>query len=1110
MAVISLTILGIVSTRQISQELLPHMALSFMSVTTHYENYRSLSTPEQTERRVTLPLEEVLRTLPHMKSMESTSHANFSNVKMVFEPNTDMKLISQHVRDKINSVKSELPEDLGPVGVWLFDTEELPFLILVMKHKGSKEDIGRAVSNKLSNHFTRIQGIAQAEVRRGMSEERVTINVSQEALSSHNVSLLQVLMAVRDANIQEDLGSIVEGERYHHIRVASKLTSTQEIENLPLPGTTLKVSDVASVSYGFPKRENLFRINGEDAWIIFLSKESGANIVASAKEAKAALPLLEEDPLFEDCEFQVFFDQSDAITTVLSSLLKSGINGAFFALIILLLFLRNLRTTAIVGLSIPLSIICTCNFMHLAEISLNVASMAGMMFAVGMLVDNAVVVMESIHRVREEGVDRIAACIKGTQEVGMAITGATLTTVIVFLPVIFVLKSDFGEFTKQFGLTISFALCSSLLLALTLIPLLGTLFLPKKVSLDQTAFPGARRFAERAESSLRKRFLFVGVSLTLVCVAIAFFYVSREFGSPETLKERCPFLFQWTSVPFFLRYIFEALRRIRVGATILITLAIAVAAVFLIIQFPRFQNGYVRTLQRLLRRRGTTMMVAFLAVAFSLALGMLLEREQYPGLMEGRVRVGVHYPEQYSFEDAEQLMLDLEEMYLPRREAWGVEGLIVRCSESDSGGRHPPGRGLSAKGRADFFLSDENPQGKTQKEIKREIIASLPHWPGIAFEVEREQGENSGNDEVAVTLRGYDSGLLRELAKEVKIRLASVPDVEDVRIGFENPEQELHVRVDRETAMARGVQDLRQLSLIINAALSGQRVGEMRTLNDTVDIYMQLSEEDKKDIESLKKLGIPNAQLELIPLETVASFSIREGPNRIDRLDGRTFVNVVGRTSRKGTKTLKRDILEHMEGLQLQEGYSWELGGRFETVESEMSNLKLVLSFSTFLIFLLLASQFESLIHPFAIMFTFPFASIGVVWALFVTGTTINIVSGCGIIVLAGIVVNNAIVMVDYINALRRGGYERSEAILIGCKHRLRPVLMTALTTIIGLLPMAMGANDSRYALYSAMGKSMVGGLISATLLTLLLLPVVYSLLDDLKKMPRWIGKKVR
>jgi len=1098
MAVLSLTILGIVSVRQIPKELLPHMTFSFIEVTTFYENYRNLSTPEQTERRVTLPLEDVLGSLPHIQEMESRSYSNRVDIEMEFDPEADMRFMAQQVRDKVNAVRTELPDDLGPIGIWMFNTEDVPVLAMAMRFKGGEDQPDSAVERKLTTHLTRIEGIAQVEVMRASQEERITVDVSEDALSSHGISMLQLLMAISDANVEEDLGTIIEDERFHHVRVASKLRSAEEIRELRIPGSPLMVDDVADVYWGIPKVKNLFRINGEDTWIIFVVKESGANIVQAATDARNVLMELENDPLFRGCEFFVFFDQSEAIISVLTALRNSGMFGALFALIILLLFLRRFGTTCIVGLTIPISIIATFNFMHLANITLNVASMAGMMFAVGMLVDNAVVVIESIHRAREEGLNKREASLKGSREVGMAITAATMTTVIVFLPVIFVLKSDFGEFTKQFGLTISFALLTSLALALTLIPLLGSQFMPKKLDKEQKTFRWARRRVEQVERIFRTHRVTLGVSLFLVCVAIGFHSIGKDLLVPANLPDRCPMLYRWTFLPFALRYCFEALRRFRDGLTVVMAVGIGGLALLLILSFNRFQDAYVNVLRWMLGHRGLSLLIAFVAVILSVTLGLTIEREHYPGLIESRVGVRVYFPNHYTYEEREAVMLRLEEMYLPRNDLWGVMGLMIRCTPS--------------WGRINFFLKDETELEKTQKEIKAEIIDSLPRWPGIRFEVDREPGEARSGEEVGVILRGFDTTVLREISEEVKVRLKTVEGVEEVRVGEEEPEQELQVSVDREAAAANGVQDLRQLSLVINAALSGHRVGQMRTREGMADIFLRLREEDRKDIDSLKKLGIPNQQMQLVPLENVATFTVSKGPRRLERLNGRSFISVVGRTQRTGTQKLAQEIENSMAGLVLPEGYDWELGGRFEAVETEMSNIKLVMTFATFLIFLLLSSQFESVVHPFVIMFTFPFATIGVVWALFLTGTTINVVSGCGIIVLAGIVVNNAIVMVDYINGLRKRGYSRDEAILVGCHHRVRPVLMTALTTIIGLLPMALGSNDSRYAMYSAMGKSIEGGLISATLLTLLLIPVVYSLLDDVQKLPEriWPSRKRR
>jgi len=1092
MAVISITILGIVSSGRIPREFLPHITWPYVGVRVYYENYRNLSTPEQTERRVTLPLENVLRTLPHVKTMRSGSSSNSAFVGLHMEEGTDMRFISQQARDKVNAVRQELPEDIGPILIHTYRTEDSPILSLAMYHEGQGE-LRSDAERKLTGHLTRIRGIAQVEVRRSAGNERVLVEVSEPALSGHNISMMQVLSGLADANVEEDLGTWIEGTRSHQVRLASKLISPEEIQNLPIPGTSLKISDVARVEYGTPLQESRFRINGKEAWVVRVLKESGANVVESVQNAQAALKELEKDDVFSGCEFYVFFDQAEAIQAILTTLRNSGIFGGFFALLILFLFLKRVSTTVIVGISIPISIIATHNFMHLANISLNVASMAGMMFAVGMLVDNAVVVVESIYRSREEGMDARNAALHGTNQVSKAISAATLTTIIVFLPVIYVIKSNFGEFAKQAGLTIAFSLICSLVLALTFIPILGARFLTQQRDQEYGFIRWLRIRLARMEGWTRGHKIFSLLLFLLLTVLIACLSLQLQLRRPETLQETCPRLFASKETAFHELYVREIVKRLRGGATVLVLLGLVLGTVHTILSFDRFQNAYHRFLRVVLRRRGMTLFISFLAVVFSLSLWRFIEREQYPGMVETRIQVMVSFPDHFTYLQTEKVMLDLEKRYLPRCESLGVEALMIDCRQ---------GYGL-----LQFYLKDEDELPYPQRVIKDRIIESLPKWPGIGFDVRREDMGLLGGDEVSVVLRGFDSVVLQDLAEDVKRRVEGVEEMEEVWIGLEKPTQEIQVVVDRDAAHAYGVTDLRRLSQTVNAALSGQRVGEMRFGDQTVNIMMAMNKEAMKNLETLKKLGISNADGEMIPLERIADFEVQEGSRWIHREDGRTSITVTGRTRQIGVKGLRQSLHRHLKGLEMPEGYTWELGQRFEKTDEEMKSIQIVLVFAIFLIFLVLAGQFESLLHPLAIMFTFPFASIGVTWVLYLTNTTFNIVSGCGVVLLAGIVVNNAIVMVDYINGLRRKGLDRDEAIITGCRHRLRPVLMTALTTIIGLLPMAMGSNDSRYAVYSSMGRSMEGGLVSATLLTLIVLPVVYSLLEDLRRIPAWCGR---
>lgn len=997
MVIVSIVVLGLLSLFRLPLTYYPELSGSFLRIQIPYQS----SSPDEVERLIAMPVEEIMGTVSHLESLESNSSATGASVVLRFNAGTDMDLAAMEVRDRMDRVRNELPDDVDRYYIWRWQTSDRPIFEFSVAWDRDKADLAEMLQKVIVPRIQRIDGVANVEIQ-GVDERQVLVDLDESLLQTYHIDVRELAQSLRLNNVNISGGYIYDGGRKFTVRTVGEFRTVEEIAQTPIRGHNLVLGDVAQVRYDFPEKTSFQRLNGHDAISVRVYKASTANVVDVARRVRQLIDGLEHEPQLKGLTTQVFRDQSSDIVRSLSGLSYAGLFGGVLAIIMLFIFLREIRSTLIIGLAIPVSIIATFFFMYLlrlkpinSDITINLVSLTGLMFAVGILVDPAVVALENIFRHRqEEGLPPVEAAITGAKEIGVAVLTASLTTVIVFVPMVFMSSSGMGRWMRDFGVAITTAIIASLLIALTLIPLAA----------------------------------------------------SRIFAGKH--QPRATFM-------------------------------------------KRLNVWYDKVLRAALRFRPIAVVVFVAVLAGGYYLYLHIDRDWVPRTPERRMVLDVRMPRSYSLEDAKALFERIEKRLLAKRDT-----LEIRTVSSNVRQR---------RSRLDIFFTEQQEAKKSTVELYSLVRAELPQIPGVEYRTGRMHG--AGGDEMGITveLQGESIEVLELYAREVEQMLRSVPGMRDVNISTEAGDEEVQIVVDRTRAQMYGLSS-QQVAATVTSALSSRANSRFKAADREVDIRMQLREEDRVNMEQLKTLRLRNAANEMVSLGSVADFTMRQGPRQIERKDRQPVVSVYGITDRMGMMTASQMVGQLMADVQLPPGYSWSLGSNYRRWRESEEESYFAIILAVVLIYIIMASLFESFVHPFTILLSVPFAAIGILFMFWYTDTNLTNMAYLGGVVACGLVVNNGIILIDYINRLRRSGMSRREAILKGGHNRLRPILMTTATTIIGLTPLVapaifpqfFGPLEGRAAMYAPVGMAVLGGLLTSTPLTLILMPVVYSLLDDL------------
>lgn len=988
MALASVVLLGTISIVKLPLDFLPHVEFPFIAVYIPYQG----GIPAENEREIVRPVEEVLATLGGVREIFSYSDAGEVQVGVTFEWGRDVNLLRMEVKEKIDQIRGELPPDIQQIFLLTFNTNDIPIIEGRIAAKG--RDLSESwdlIDQKIIAPLERIPGVGRVNID-GVLPTQASVYLRFDKIMEHDVDVTHLFQELEAANVELTVGRVTDKGLRYDMRTVSGLNGVEDLKELPIDQRGLRLGDVAEVLYGAPALSYGRILNEEPAIAFWVQKASGYNTVDVCRAVEAELERINQDPSLAGINSFSFFNQADQITDSLRSLLQGGLFGSILAIAILYVFLRRVGMTLVVSIAIPISILGTCIFMYLSGSSLNILTMMGLMLGVGMLVDNAVVVLESIHRRQHHGAKPVAAAVRGTREVGRAIVASTLTTVIVFAPIVVSKADEMTVWLSEVGVTISVTLLISLLVSLTVIPTLSI-----------------RLTAGGSKSDLTD-------SRWLIWLRGQYLKILR-----------------WTAIKHPL-------------TTALVIVPLVLVFTMVAMKITNFQP----------------------------------DSEGDQGIRRESLYIGFHFSDQVDKYASKDYVLKASEYLEDRREELGLRDIYSW---------------YGADGAAVTLFFDEGVI--TQEffaEVREDLRENLPVQAGLEYRFGGDDGQDSGAKTFSVTLSGEETEFLQDFAEEAKRRLAMVDGIEDLSSDSERGKSEIQIKVDPVQAGRFGITPS-TISQIMSLTYRGVMLPRLQTGDKEIDMVVSLYPDDQESLENLSLLTVGSVDGQPVQLAQVADFQFGRSPERIFRRDQRSGISISGTWNGEKLDDALREIRPVMDSLDLPFGYSWNFGSSIIRAQQQQSEMGANMLLALACVFFVMASLFESLLYPMVVMGTVPFASLGVFWLMMVTGTPFNIMAMIGMVILIGIVVNNGIVLVDHINGRRKVGLSLDNAIMEGCSDRLRPILMTAGTTILGLLPLAVfhGAHVGD-AEYYPMARAISGGLASSTLLTLLVMPTYYRL----------------
>jgi HAE1 family hydrophobic/amphiphilic exporter-1 len=993
MIFLSVIVIGIIASRMIPLEFFPEMEYPYVNVNIPYPN----STPEEIERQITRPVEEILATIGDIKKMRSNSNENDCNIGLEFEWSVNSKIKAIEAKEKIDSIRDQLPIDLERVYIGYFNASDIQLMTIRISSNRDLSNSYDMLNRHLKRRIERIRGVSRVNLY-GAEKKEIRIQLLANRIIAHQVDLSLLAQVLSNYNFILTAGKITDANRRFTVRPIGEIKTIEEIENLIIGENNLKLRDIAKISYEVPELDYGRHLNRRYAVGLDIYKEAGANIVNVANRVKEELTEISKDPKMEGITLYLMHDSADAVTSSLNELLKSGLIGAVLALIMLYFFLRQWSTTFIVALAVPFSLLVALAFMYFFKTSLNILSMLGLLLAVGMLVDNAVVVTENIYRHQRKNPNKKRATLTAVKEVALAITAGTSTTAIVFLPNILTEKSQITIQVTHVAVSFCIALGASLILAQTVVPLLTS----------------------RIKSSVLKK--------------------------KATIIDRL--------ISFYTRILTWTMYHRKISVTIILFVLFSVA------------------------------------IPFS-----FVKKDMFPAQDNRILRLYYNVNDTYTVEKVEAAVDKIEEYLYSNKKKLEIESVYTYYT-----GDYAESTILLLKGKE---------ASKPQEQIKNKIRDELPiiSIGEPSFERRRSGGSS---DALRIQLNGPSTEQLTILSHQVASELEKIPGFIDVRSEASVGKREVHVVVDRERARKIGYTS-QEIARNIEVAMRGVNLRRIQGEEGEILVRVEYQKDDKKTLNNLQDLTLFRNN-QPVKLASLADFKLRHGPRSIRRENRITSIGVSIDLKDITVNEAKEKISQRLDNFNFPSGYSWSYGSSFdfeqETIRTMMINTLLALA----LIYIVMASLFESLVFPGAIWTSIIFAIIGVWWFFLFTATTFDLMAWFGVLILIGVVVNNGIVLIDHINHLRAKGLLRHKAIVQAGGDRLRPILMTAGTTVLSLIPLCftkiqIGGDGPPYY---PMARAIAGGLFFSTFVTLMILPTIYTLLDDLRNWARRVVKATK
>ncbi|MFY0544994.1 efflux RND transporter permease subunit [Brevibacillus sp. H7] len=1003
MGILIVIILGIISLTRIPIDLYPPIEIPTVAVSTGYSGVG----PEEMENLVTRPIEQAVATVAGIKTVRSTSREGSSQVIVEFDYGVDIDAAVTEIQQKVERARRSLPDDADSPTVLRFDPNSTPVLTLAISSEMGADQLRSFVDEQIVPSLERVNGVASVTVSGGLERE-IKVRLDQSKLEQYGVTLAEINQQLRSQNLDSPGGQVTEGGTTYTVRSIGKFTSVDDIRKVSIPlrnNGHVFLEDLAVIQEGYKEVSIENKMNGQHTVSLSVMKQSGTNTVTvvdriyeELEKVKGTFPV--------HVSVMSLSDQSEFIRASINTLVHDTLIGGLLAILVIWFFLKSISNTLIISTAIPISVIATFALMFFWDMSINIMSLGGLTLGIGMIVDDAIVVLENIHRHRETGLPMKEAAVAGTREVAMPVIAATLTTVAVFFPIVFV-EGVTAQIFKDLGITVSFALLASLVVSLTVTPML---------SVKWTAAHAKRAKRHRKDQTNGK-----GV--------------------------------------------------------------------------------YQKLLVWSLGHRKTVVSIGLASLIAGIALIPFIGMELMPATDQGQISISISLPNGTEIEQTREVLTQAHTIVSKIPE---VKTIFSSLGSSNAG------RGTNASSASASFLlmlSDPSERTRSTAEVVDDLRTRLNRFPGARVRVSEAggmtlpglggQGFGGSSAPISYAVRGNDEGTLKDVAERLTEAISEVEGVREADNTLEESRPEIQVALDRIKAASLGITQA-SLSSAIQTALRDQVATRIQTGGSEIDVTVTYEKERTASMQDIENLLLTAPTGEKVQVKEVAKVSIESGPQSIQRFNQARVVNVTAMLAPgRDLGSVTEAINQVVAGFPTPPGYVIEQQGQNQQLQDTTNGMILAFVLAVVLVYIILAAQFESVVYPLSIMLSVPLSFFGASFSLWVTGRPLSIPAFIGMILLAGIVVRNAIVLIDFTNILRRQGIERSEAILTAAPIRLRPILMTTLCTVLGLLPLALGLGEGGES-QAPMATVVIGGLIFSTLLTLIVIPVVYTILDDL------------
>ena len=1011
MAALVLILFGVVSFTRMSIDLLPKMDLPIMAVMTNYDG----AGPEEVEERVTKPLESSMASISGMSGITSISSAGNSVVMIMFDYGTNLDSATNDVRDALEFAKMILPEEAQDITILKLDINSMPIITLGVNGDRSLEDVKKIVEDKVAPRLERIEGVASVDVSGGR-EQQVTITADPYKLSAYGLNTGTITQIVMSENANHPGGYITQGSQEILVRTLGQYESVEHLADtqVSLPtGGTVRLGDVVDIQVGLSDEESIVTMNGEKVISLSIQKESDGNTVDVDREVQKALVELDEE-LYEDINISVVYSSADMINQSVDNVVSNLFLAVVIAMLVIFIFLGNFRSTIIIGVAIPLSIISTFVMMYFGDYTLNLVTLAALALSVGMVVDNSTVVLENIYRHRSMGKNKYQAAVEGTQEVVSAVTASTLTTVAVYLPFVFV-----GGMTEQiiipFALTICFSLIASLLVSVTVVPMMSSKLL-----------------------------------------------VMHEYNETNRPKGIARFQIWFNG------------------------------------KFDKFINWYQGVLVAALNHKKTTLIAVSIALAASCALVPTLGAELFPSQDAGQITVSITMPSNTVLEETQKVANEVEYIIEKIPEVDLVMNSVGGSSSMTGGG--------SSSASLTVVLVPMDERDRSSRDVAQDLQQKVNHFPGATVKVSAMDmmSMSSGSGAISVQIQGNNSDDLEQLAGQIERIMESVDGAINIENSVADTDEELNIIINRDRAAYYNI-SASTVYQTVSLALNSSTISKYRGGEKELNIVLEYPEDMTTSLEHLENLMIASNSGGQVPLSEIASIEHGFGQKSITRQDQSRVETVSCDVYGRDLGSVNNDIMNQVNQLPIPAGCTINAGGDVESMQEVFSDLFLAIGMALILVYMVMACQFESLWNPLLIMASVPVMLIGVFPGLFLTGQRISMMSLLGIVMLEGIVVNNAIVLVDYVQQLRAKGLCKRESVVEAGKTRMRPILVTTLTTVLAMIPMLLASGEGS-EVWKPMAATVIFGLSCSTIISLLVIPILYEKFESL---PRKIRRKI-